>query len=64
MGEDYIFVGEDKLFVKNRTCEDYIFGGDYRFREHLSFFRDIELLLIDQILFNCVQLSVPYDICT
>ena len=28
------------------------------------FFRDIELLLIAQILFNCVQLSVPFDICT
>ena len=64
MDEDYVFVGEDELFVKNRTCEDYIFGGDYRFHEHLSFFRDIELLLIDQILFNCVQLSVPFDICT
>ena len=64
MGEDYVFVSEDELFVKNLTCEDYIFGGDYHFREHLSFFRDIELLLIDQILFNCVQLSVPFDICT
>ena len=58
MGEDYVFVGKDELFIKNCTCEDYIFGGDYHFREHLSFFRDIELLLIDQILFNCVQLSV------
>ena len=61
MGKDYIFVGEDELFIKNRTCKDYIFGRDYRFREHLSFFRDIELLLIDQILFNCMQLSVPFD---
>ena len=64
MGEDYVFVGEDELFVKKHTCEDYIFGGDYSFCEHLSFFRDIELLLIDQIFFNCVQLSVPFDICT
>ena len=64
MGKDYVFVGEDELFIKKHTCEDYIFSGDYRFREHLSFFRDIQLLLIDQILFNCVQLSVPFDICT
>ena len=39
MGKDYVFVGADELFVKNRTCEDYIFGGDYHFCEHLSFFQ-------------------------
>jgi len=44
--------------------EDYIFGGDNGFREHFCFFREIELLLIDKIFFNCVELSVPFDICT
>ena len=51
MGEDYVFVGEDELFVKKRTCEDYIFGGDYGFHEYFSFFREIELLLIHKISF-------------
>ena len=64
MGKDYVFVSKDELFVKKRSCEDYIFGGDYGFREHFSFFREIELLLIDKIYFNCVELSVPFDICT
>ena len=64
MGEDYIFVSEDELFVKKRTCEDYIFSRDYSFHEHFSFFREIELLLTHKIFFNCVQLSVPFDICT
>ena len=40
MGEDYVFVGEDELFIKKSSCKDYIFGGDYRFGEHFCFFRD------------------------
>ena len=32
-GEDYVFVGEDEFFVKNRSCEDDFFGEDYGFHE-------------------------------
>ena len=37
-GEDYVFVGEDEVFVKNRSCEDDFFGEDYVFHELLCFF--------------------------
>ena len=32
-GEDYVFVGEDEFFVKNRSCKDDFFGEDYVFHE-------------------------------
>ena len=38
-GEDYVFVGEDEFFVKNRSCEDDVFGEDYGFHELYCFFK-------------------------